>query len=123
MCWTRWAACHNAYSQFYTAYVFIVKALEVIILGLHEDVYSNDVTSGWEGKYRAEASGLLTGLEQFEFIITFLTVYQYLSHFQGITLKLQSTSLDIVHDFRLVEEVKDVYQSLRKTVSNDFTKI
>lgn len=80
VCRTRWAARHNAYSHFYTAYVFIVKALEVIALGLHKETYSDDVTSGWEGKYRAEASGLLTGLEQFEFIITFLTVYQYLSH-------------------------------------------
>ena len=50
-------------------------------------------------------------------------MYQYLSHLEGITIKLQSTSLDIVHTFRLVEEVKDVYQSLRKTVTNDFTKI
>lgn len=101
VCRTRWAAHHNAYSYFYTAYVFIVKALEIIALGLHE-VYSNDVTSGWEGKYRSEASVLLTGLEQFEFIITFLTVYQYLSHLEGITIKLQSTSLDILHAFCLV---------------------
>ena len=91
--------------------------------GLHKDVYSSEVTSGWEGKYRADASGLLTGLEQFEFIITFLTVYQYLSHLEGITIKLQSTSLDIAHAFRLVEEVKDVYQSLRETVAKYFTKI
>ena len=101
----------------------MVKALEVIALGLHKDVYSNEVTSGWKGKYRADASGLLTGLEQFEFIITLLTVYQYLSYLEGITIKLQSTSLDIAHAFRLVEEVKDVYQSLRETVANDFTKI
>ena len=72
-------------------YVFTVKALEIIVLGLHKDVYSSEVTSGWEGKYRADASGLLTGLEQFQFIITFLTVYQYLSHLKGITIKLQST--------------------------------
>ena len=100
-----------------------MKAVEVIALGLHKDVYSNEASSGWEGKYRADASRLLTGLEQFEFIIMFLTVYQYLSHLEGITIKLQSTSLDIVHAFRLVKEVKDVHQSLRETVANDFTKI
>ena len=38
----------------------------------------------------------------------------YLLNLEGITIKLQSTSLDIVHAFRLVEGVKDVYQSLRK---------
>ena len=123
VCPTRWAARHNAYSHFYTAYVFMVKALEVIALGLHKETYSEDVTTGWEGKYRAESSGLLTGLEQFEFIITFLTVYQYLSHLQGITVKLQSTSLDIIHAFHLVEEIKGVYHSLRESITNDFTKI
>ena len=65
----------------------------------------------------------MTRLEQFEFIMTPLTVYQYLSHLEGITIKLQSTSLDIIHAFRLVEEVNDAYQSLKKTVTNDFTKI
>ena len=29
VCRTRWAAQHNVYSHFYTAHVFIVKALEV----------------------------------------------------------------------------------------------
>ena len=92
VCRTRWAARHDAYRHFYTAYVFVVKALEVIALGLHKEDYSDNVTTGWVGKYRTEASGLLTGVEQFEFIITFLTVYQYLSHLEGITVKLQSIS-------------------------------
>jgi len=32
---------------------------------------------------------------KFEFIVTFLTVYQTLSHLAGMTVKLQSTTLDI----------------------------
>ena len=53
--------------------------------------------------------GFWQGLhEQFEFIITFLATYQYLSHLEGITVKLQSTSLDIFQPFHLVEEVKGV---------------
>ena len=46
VCQTRWAACHNAYSHFYTACVFI---------RLHKAIYSTDVTFRWEGKYKAEA--------------------------------------------------------------------
>ena len=122
MCWTRSAARYNAYSHLYTAYVVIVKEHEVIALGLHKDIHSNDVTSGWGGKYRAEADRLLIRLGQFEFIITLLTVYQYRSHLEGITIKMQSTYLDNVHTFRLVEKVGNVYQSLRKTVTNDFTR-
>ena len=122
MCRTRWAAHHDTYRHFYTAYIFIVKALGVIALGLHKEDYSDNVTTGWEGKYRTKASGLLAGVEQFELIITFLTVYQYmyLFHLEGITIKLPSTSLDIIQAFHLVEEVKDVYTSLRETVDSDF---
>ena len=45
VCRARWAAGHDAYSHFYTAYVFIVKALEVIAHDLQTDDY-NDVTTG-----------------------------------------------------------------------------
>ncbi|KAL7844825.1 hypothetical protein SRHO_G00233640 [Serrasalmus rhombeus] len=101
---TRWAARHDAYSHFYSAFVFIIKALEVMAHGLHTEEYSEDVTSGWEGKYKAEAYGLLSGLQNFGFILTFLTVYQVLSHLTGITVKLQSTSLDIIEAFSMVDE-------------------
>ncbi|CAM4507443.1 unnamed protein product [Leuciscus chuanchicus] len=85
ICRTRWAERHDAYSHFYSAFVFIVKALEVIALGLHTEEYSQDVTTGWQGKYKAEAYSLLSGLQNFGFILTFLTVYQVLSHLTGIT--------------------------------------
>ena len=123
VCRTRWAARQDTYSHFYNAFAFIVKALEVIAHGLHTEVYSVDVTAGWEAKYRTEASGLLSGIEKFAFIVTFLTVYQYLSHVAGITVKLQSTSIDIMQAFNMVEEVKDVYKNLRETIATDFAKI
>lgn len=75
----------------YSAFIFIIKALEVMAHGLHTEEYSQDVTTGWDGKYKSEAYGLLSGLQNFGFILTFLTVYQVLSHLAGITVKLQST--------------------------------
>ena len=69
VCHTRWAAHHDACSHF-----FIVKALEVIAHDLHTDDYTETVTTGWEGKYKAVRSELLTRIEEFEFIIMFLTV-------------------------------------------------
>ena len=105
------------------AYIFIVKPLEVIVYDMHADDYTEDVTTCWEGKCKAEASGLLTRIKQIEFIITFLTVYQLLSHLEGITVKLQSTSLDIIQAFHLVEEVKVVYKDLREIADRDFSKI
>ncbi len=123
LCCTRWAARHDAYSHFYSAFVFIIKALEVMVHGLHTEEYSQDVTTGWEGKYKAEAYGLLSGLQNFGFILTFLTVYQVLSHLTGITVKLQSTSIDIIEAFSMVDEVKAVYKELCETIEDDFNQI
>ena len=99
-----------------------MKALKVIALGLHKD-YGDNFTTGWEGKYRTAASELLGGVEQFEFIITFVTVYEYMSRLEGITVKLQSTSLDIIETSGLVVEVKGVYKRPRETVDSDFAMI
>lgn len=46
LCLTRWATRHDNYSRFYNAFVFIVKSLEVIALGLHTEDYNADVTTG-----------------------------------------------------------------------------
>ena len=118
---TIWAARHHAYSHFYGSFIFIVKALEVMALGLHHDEYSTDVTTGWLGKYRAEANSLLSGLVKFDLIATLLTVYQVLSHLAGIAIKLQSTSLDTVQAYRMVEDVKDTYKTLRESIETDFS--
>ena len=56
-------------------------------------------------------------------MITFLTTYQYLSHLAGITVKLQSLSLDIFHTYSLVNDVKAIYKEVRKTINEDFRKI
>ena len=42
---------------------------------------------------------------------------------EGLAVKLQSTSLDIIQDFRLVEEVKVMYKDLSETAGRDFPKI
>lgn len=123
LCRTRWAAQHDAYSHFYSAFIFIIKALEVMAHGLHTEEYSQDVTTGWDGKYNSEAYGLLSGLQNFGFILTFLTVYQVLSHLAGITVKLQSTSIDIIESFSMVDVVKTVYKELRETIEDDFNQI
>ena len=46
-----------------------------------------------------------------------------LSHLEGITVILQSTSLDIIKGFHLVEEVKVLYNDLRETADGNFFKI
>ena len=42
-------------------------------------------------------------LTTFDFIITFLIVYQLLSHLAGNTIKLQSRTLDVVAAYKQIE--------------------
>ena len=49
-----------------------------------------------------EACGLLAAITSFDFIISFMTIYQFLSHLEGITVKIQSTSLDILKAYDMV---------------------
>ncbi|XP_051528113.1 52 kDa repressor of the inhibitor of the protein kinase-like [Myxocyprinus asiaticus] len=123
ICRTRWAERHDAYSHFYCGFVFIVKALEVIAIGLHTEDYSQGVTTGWRGQYKAEAYSLLSGLQNFSFILIFLTIFQVLSHLTGITVKLQRTSVDIIETFSMVDEVKNIYKEQRETIEDDFNQI
>ena len=68
LCRTRWAELHDAYRHFYQAYVFIVKALELIGHGM----YCEEFAIGWNTKDRTDASCLLAGICNFEFTTTFL---------------------------------------------------
>ena len=45
MCRTRWSERHTADSHFYTSYIYIVKALEVIALKMHADEYCGGIDS------------------------------------------------------------------------------
>ena len=119
LCSTRWAERHDAYRYFYQAYVFIVKALELIGHAMHCEEFA----IGWNSKARSDASCLLAGICNFEFIITFLTAYQFLSHLSGITVKLQSGTAGIIDAFMEVEEIKNVYAELRCNVNTHFNKI
>lgn len=56
------------------------------------------------GKLIQSANSLLYGLTNFEFIVVFLVIYQYLSHLAGIPVKLQNSSLDILKAYLWTSE-------------------
>ena len=51
-----------------------------------------------------------------------MTVYQYLSHLAGITVKLQKTTLDIVAAHEMVAEVAETYKEECKNIDRGFDK-
>ena len=126
MCRTRWAERHSAYQHFYQCYKFIVIAFEAIALGLHQnDLSDNFAGATWSSDCKSNANSLLHvhAVTSFEFVIAFLTVYQYLSHLSGITVKLQSRTLDIIEAYQHVDDIKQFYKELRKNSEVDFHKV
>ena len=70
---------------------------------MHREQYSKDFADAkWDIKSKREACGLLAGISSFDFIISFMTIYQFLSYLEGITVKIQSTSLDIMKAYDMV---------------------
>ena len=51
---------------------------------------------------RSDAQSILNSITSFPFIVMFLTVYQFLSHLSGVTVQLQSSSLDIIKAYSMV---------------------
>ena len=98
VCRTRWAARHDVYRHLYTAYVLIVKALKLLLLACTKEDYSGNVTTGWEAKYRTEASGILTGIEQFEFVSLFS---QCINTFHTWKVSLSNCRVLLLTSFRL----------------------
>ena len=98
--------------------------MEVIALGLHkEDLSENFATATWDSDSKSSANSLLHAVTDFQFLVVFLTVYQILSHLSGITIKLQSTTLDIIEAFHQIEEIQIFYNEIRKDVDVYFHKI
>jgi len=124
LCKTRWAARHVAYQHFYQCYSFLVKAFEVIAFDLHSETLSNDFANAkWDADSKSNANSLLNGITDFEFIVVFLLVYQFLSHLAGPTVKLQRSSIDIIEAHKEIESVKSLYKSVRNSISEEFHKI
>jgi hypothetical protein len=124
LCQTRWAEQHVAYSHFYNCYVYVVKALEVIGYNLHaDDAYMADDEAPWDQTSVMTAQNLLRAITSYDFIVTFLWVYHMLSNLQGITVKLQSKSIDIFDALGLVEEVKETFNNIRDNINDRFHRV
>ena len=87
----------------------------------HLEKYGNTYAD-WDTASRSDAQQLFTSITNFEFIIVFLTVYQYLSHLAGITVKLQKQALDILEAHQQIADISRVYKLERQNVDSGFAK-
>ena len=119
---TQWAERHSAYQHFYQRYVFVVEALEMIAFRYHLLKY-RATYADWDYAVRNEAQQILTSVTSFQFAVVFVTIYRYLSHLPGITVKLQSKAVDIVEAHNMISEIVRTYNSKRANVESSFSQI
>ena len=104
MCRTKWAARHTAYTHFYHAYPYVIAALENISCGANHEMCGDEYQDAT--RYRKskddDAVALLASLATFDFIVSFLVLYEFLSHLSGVTVKLQGQS---IADIKAYQEV------------------
>ena len=109
MCRTRWAARHTAYTHFYQAYPYVIAALENISCGANHEMCGNEYQDAtWDRKSKDDAVALLASLATFDFIVSFLVLYEFLSHLSGVTVKLQGQSIDIIKAYQEVGRYQEV---------------
>ena len=99
LCKTRWAERLDSYMHFYPAFCYIVKTLEVVAFGLHDDEGFDSLLAEkgqWDRKSKTRATYILKSLCDFSFILTFLTVYKLLSRLDGVTVSLKREESAII---------------------------
>ena len=74
----------------------------------------------WDSSSKARASSILIVISTFDFLITFLCVYEILSHLTGMTIKLEGFTIDILQAFNEVESAKEIYKLLKCEIKQQF---
>ena len=81
-----------------------------------------ELYSDWDAKVRTEAQHVVASITSFGFIVTFVSVYQYLSYLSGIRVKLQKATLDNVAAHEMVAELTATYKEEQSDVDKGFEK-
>ena len=99
MCRTRWVERIKAFAHFYQAFVFLEEALGVMVCPTTEENQVNYPDfQDWDNDTRTKACCLIKALD-FEFLMNLITMYRVLAIMEGITTRLQSSSIDIYDAF------------------------
>ena len=86
----------------------------------HLAKYGNMYAADWESTSRSEVQQILASITSFEYIVVFLTVYQFLSHMSGFTVKPQKSALNIAEAHEMVVEISKLYQRERENIDATF---
>ena len=99
MCRTRWVERIKAFAHFYQVFVFLEEALGIMANPGNNESYPD--FQDWDNDTKTEACSLIKALD-FEFLVSFTTACRILTIMEGITTRLQSSSIDIYYAFCMV---------------------
>ena len=81
-----------------------------------------DMYADWDPLIRKEAQQILASITSFEFIVVFMTMYQYLAQLAGITVKPQRATVDIVEAHDMITEVGSFYRKEREDCGTNLSR-
>ena len=103
MCRTRRAARHTAYIRFYWAYPYVIAALENISCGANHEMCGDEYQDAtWDRKSKDHAVAPLASLSTFDFIVSFIVLYEFLLHLSGVSVKVKGQPVDIIKAYQEV---------------------
>ena len=89
---------HGIHSFLLPYYSYVIAALENISYGANHEMCGDEYQDATRDRKSKDdvAVALLASLATFDFIVSFLVLYEFLSHLSGVTVKLQGQSIDII---------------------------
>ena len=112
LCRTRWIERTKALAHFHQFFVYLEEALGVMVDSHTEENQENypDFLN-WDADTKSMARSFIKALD-FEFLMSFTTTHHILAVTEGITTRLQSSSIDAYDAFCQVEEVNKEFKHL-----------
>lgn len=101
MCRTRWVERIKALAHFYQAFIFLEVLGVMVCPTTKENLKNYPDFQDWDNETRTKAHSLIKA-HDFEFLMSFTTTYHVLAIMEGITTRLQSSSIDVCDAFCMV---------------------
>lgn len=114
MCQTRWIERHTTLEDFKEMYPALCSCLE--------DIASNRDRI-WNAKAITEANGILHSITNPCFIAAFEVNFYIFGFTKHLSVLLQGSTMDLIHAYSQIDQVKKILQDLRKDTSKEFCPI
>ena len=95
---------HGIHSFLLPYYPYVIAALENISYGANHEMCGDEYQDATRDRKSKDddAVALLASLATFDFIVSFLVLYEFLSHLSGVTVKLQGQSIASIKAYQEV---------------------